>query len=66
MKTFQFFFLISLLVAYATARSVKFVLVAFGSTAKVKINDIDYPMTKPNNKDPYFTLIKDIDDKELM
>ncbi|OUM63609.1 hypothetical protein PIROE2DRAFT_9826 [Piromyces sp. E2] len=66
MKTFQFLLLITLLVAYATARSVKFGLVAFGSIAKVKINNIEFTMTRPNNKDPYFTIVKDVDDNDLV
>jgi len=42
MKTIQLYVLLMFLVAYATARSVKFGLVAFVTKAKVKINNVDY------------------------
>jgi len=66
MKTYQFFFLYAILIAYVKARSVKFGLVAFGTTAKVNINGIPYTMKRPNNKDPYYTLTQTVDDDDIV
>jgi len=66
MKSYQFGLIFSLLITFTISRSVKFGLVAFGTKVKVKINDTAYTMTRPNIKDPYFTLTKDVSDDELM
>ncbi|KAL6592319.1 coth protein-domain-containing protein [Neocallimastix sp. 'constans'] len=66
MKSYQFGLIFSLLITFTISRSVKFGLVAFGTKVKVKINDTAYTMTRPNIKDPYFTLTKDVSDDELI
>jgi len=65
MELYRLYILIVLIVTYATARTVKFGLVAFGTKAEVNINGEKHAMTHPNTKDPYYTLDLKVDDSDI-
>jgi len=65
MKLYRLYILLVLIVTYATARTVKFGLVAFGTKAEVSINGENHVMNQPNTKDPYYTLNLKVDDNDI-
>jgi len=57
MKVFSVLFsvlILTLLISVSSARNVKFSIVSFGKTVKVKIGSKKYALTKVNNYTPLF------------